>query len=298
MENIMIIVPHEDDEILMTAGIIEKAVREEKKVTVVMATNGDYEGTDQGSGSLRLEETICGLAVLGLEEEHIIFMGYADTGMDPRESFLYKLYQEKDENKIFQGHCSEETYGLTKKPDYHFSVYGEPAKYTRKNFKNDLKEIILTYKPDTIFTTSEEDLHGDHSGLFLFVKEILTEEKEYHPILYSSVVHSVAGDEFWPERSQEVLQYIRKLYQIEGNNLNNKSEKIKKFSCPSGFDSGNLKWENRISFPLDQSMATENFCENKKVKALEQHVNALKPDAVEYLYSFITSEEIFWEITY
>ena len=26
MENIMIIVPHEDDEILMTAGIIERAV--------------------------------------------------------------------------------------------------------------------------------------------------------------------------------------------------------------------------------------------------------------------------------
>ena len=70
----MIIVPHEDDEILMTAGIIEKAVTDHKKVTVVMATNGDYEGTDKISGSIRLQETMNGLAVLGLSEENIVFI--------------------------------------------------------------------------------------------------------------------------------------------------------------------------------------------------------------------------------
>ena len=82
----MIIVPHEDDEILMAGGIIEEAVKNEKKVSVVMATNGDYEGTDKITGAVRLPETIAGLKVLGLKSENVIFMGYADTGMAKGDS--------------------------------------------------------------------------------------------------------------------------------------------------------------------------------------------------------------------
>ena len=40
--SIMVLVPHEDDEILMCAGIMENAVRYGVKLTVVIATNGDY----------------------------------------------------------------------------------------------------------------------------------------------------------------------------------------------------------------------------------------------------------------
>lgn len=298
MENIMVIVPHEDDEVLMTAGIIEQAVKEGKKVTVVMATNGDYEGTDKVSGSVRLRETMNGLGVLGVPEENIIFMGYADTGMYSTESFIYKLYQEKDENRLFPGHCSKGTYGLPEKRDYHFMRYGEPAEYTRKNFKEDLKAIILEEKPDTVFTTSEEDMHGDHSGLFLFVREILSEQTDYHPQLYSGVVHSKAGDENWPERKAEVFRYLQSKYGTVPCFMENKREKVEEFSCPTGFNEGSLKWEERIRFPVPENMMAADFANNKKVQALDKHVNALKPDAVEFLYSFIASEELFWKITY
>lgn len=294
----MIIVPHEDDEILMTAGIIEKAVINNKKVTVVMATNGDYEGTDKISGSIRLQETINGLAVLGVPEENVIFMGYADTGMYPTESFLYKLYQEKDENRLFPGHCSSETYGLPQKPEYHSMKHGKPAEYTRKNFKNDLQEIILEKMPDTIFTTSEEDMHGDHSGLFLFVKEILEEQINYHPELYSGVVHSKAGDENWPVRNPEVFRYIQSKYKVAQSYEETKRENVEYFICPENFNDGDLKWEDRISFLVPENMMSADFYRNKKVKALDQHVNALKLDAVHFLYSFIAMEELFWKIDY
>lgn len=298
MENIMIIVPHEDDEILMTAGIIERAVNEKKKVMVVMATNGDYEGTDKVSGSVRLEETVKGLQVLGLSEENVIFMGYADTGMYPAESFLYKLYQETEEDKLYPGHCSTETYGLPQKPDFHTEKYGVTAAYTRKNFKSDLQEIILSEKPDTIFTTSEEDMHGDHSGLFLFVKEILQEQKGYHPCLYSGVVHSKAGDENWPQRTEKVHRYIQEKYQIQQVYEESREKEEEVFTCPAGFDNGSLKWEERVSFPVTGNMRNTDFSQNKKVKALDCHKNALKEDAVEFLYSFITLEELFWKIVY
>ncbi len=272
----MIIVPHEDDEVLMAGGIIARSVGEGKKVTVVMATNGDYEGTDMETGSVRLPETAAGLAVLGVPLENIIFMGYADTGMNGEESFLYSLYYEKEESRIHKGHCSEVTYGMENKKDFHSDYYGRAAEYTRKNFKEDLRTILMMEKPDTIFTTSLEDIHGDHSGLFLFVKEVLKEEEAngYIPALYSGVAHSKAGDDIWPERSGEIVP----------------------FSCPPDFDKGTLKWEERISFPVPESMRSKDLDSNKKAEALSKHVHALKEDAVEFLYAFIKADEVFWEI--
>ena len=50
IKNIMVIVPHEDDEILLAAGIMEKALAKGIGVHVVMAGNGDYEGHDEATG--------------------------------------------------------------------------------------------------------------------------------------------------------------------------------------------------------------------------------------------------------
>ena len=49
IKNIMVIVPHEDDEILLAAGIMEKALAKGIGVHVVMAGNGDYEGHDEAT---------------------------------------------------------------------------------------------------------------------------------------------------------------------------------------------------------------------------------------------------------
>lgn len=97
IKNIMVIVPHEDDEILLAAGIMEKALAKGIGVHVVMAGNGDYEGHDEATGSVRLPETLAGLQVLGLDGRQVTFLGYADTGMDETESFLHQLYDDSEE---------------------------------------------------------------------------------------------------------------------------------------------------------------------------------------------------------
>ena len=40
--NVMVIVPHQDDEILMSAGVIRVCEQNNVPYTVVMVTNGDY----------------------------------------------------------------------------------------------------------------------------------------------------------------------------------------------------------------------------------------------------------------
>lgn len=273
--SIMVMAPHQDDEILMCAGIIEQAVREGLDVKVVMVTNGDYGSSDFSIGRARLRESIAGLEVLGLSREHFILLGYADTGMPQEDSFLYHLYQSEDKKKIWVSHCSDKTYGLEDQDEYHKSVSGGHASYCRENCLDDITGVLAQYRPENIFTTSPEDVHGDHSGLYYLVKEALAglEEEGYQPALYSGIVHSKAGDEKWPERTQEIVS----------------------LTCPENFDkSGGLKWEDRVVFTVPEDMRWRDLSENKKAEALSKHVTALKPDAVEFLYTFIKADEVFW----
>lgn len=275
--SIMILVPHQDDEILMSAGIIEQAVQNGLDVKVVMVTNGDYGSNNYDIGRKRLSESMESLECLGLEKKNFILLGYADTGMPREESFLTKLYETSEEQTVWKSHCSDKTYGLEDYPEYHFLKYHEHADYTKKNCYEDIKSVIEEYMPDNIFTTSVEDTHGDHSALFLFVKDILKElkAKDYTPDVYSGVIHSKAGDEIWPERS----------------------DKITMLSCPNHFDENStLKWDDRIVFEVPQDMQEQEIAKNRKAIALSKHKTALKPDAVEFLYSFVKADEIFWKI--
>lgn len=81
-----------------------------------MVTNGDYGCHDHSVGYARLRETLAGVEMLGVPNEQVTFLGYADTGMPRAESFLAGLYDETDENKVHPSHCGTETYGLPEKP--------------------------------------------------------------------------------------------------------------------------------------------------------------------------------------
>ena len=69
-------------------------------------------------------------------------------------------------------------------------------------------------------------------------------------------------------------------------------------SCVQKILIGLLKWEERISFAVPEDMQALDFSVNRKARALACHKNAIKEDAVEFLYAFVKREELFWEIVY
>lgn len=275
-ESLMVVVPHQDDEILMAAGIIRHAVKAGIPVDIVMATNGDCGCHDFSVGRKRLSETVKGIELLGIPKERFHILGYADTGMPAADSFLTHLFEEKDGRKIYSSGCTQHTYGLLEKPEFHFGKYGEHADYCRDSFRQDLKDIILEKRPACILTTSPWDTHGDHSGLYRFVCEILDEperEEGYAPMLYTGLVHSVAGDESWPQRGTNV------------------------FDCPAGLEEKTaLKWKERITIPVPEEMLLEKGSGNLKLQALLEYETALEPTAYDFLMSFVKEEEILWKM--
>lgn len=274
---IMVIVPHQDDELLLTAGVLYSAAHAGLNPHVVMVTNGDYGCHDHSVGYARLRETLTGVEMLGVPNEQVTFLGYADTGMPRAESFLAGLYDETDENKVHPSHCGTETYGLPEKPDFHARHFGKPAAYTKACFVQDLKAVLDEIEPDSIITTALCDTHGDHSGLYQFICDELRSRREAGkkvPTLYTGIVHSPAGDENWPLR-----------------------DGVRPLTCPEGLESAStLRWEDRIVLPVPQEMLNEDLTQNLKHRAISCHKTALKPDAVDFLYSFVKADEVFWKV--
>lgn len=275
-ESVMVLVPHQDDEVLLYAGILCQAKRLGSKVKVVIVTNGDCGCPDDTKGQDRIRETIKGMRKLGIPENDLIFMGYADTGMPREESFLWQLYVENNQDKVFASGRGDRTYGLPEVSEYHAKRFGEHALYTRGMVKKDLKSVLTEYRPSCLFTTCKEDTHGDHAGLYLFLREImreLREEGKYLPEVFCGLVHSAAGDDLWPKRTG------------------------KSFTCPENFEKyGSLRWDDRYIFRLPEEMTQSKGQKNLKFQALSEYETALEPGAYEFLMSFIKDEEIFWKM--
>ena len=72
-QKIMLIVPHQDDELNVLGGTIEEFVRYGSEVYVVYLTNGDMTPAE-----FRYAEAIACLEKQGVPEDHVIFMGYGD----------------------------------------------------------------------------------------------------------------------------------------------------------------------------------------------------------------------------
>lgn len=285
-KKVLIVVPHQDDEILMTGGIIRQSLLNNLDVKVIIATNGDYMATTYEKGQQRIRESIKALSLIGLPSENIIFLGYPDTGMSPSESFISQLYACESPHQLFASTCSNFTYGIPGiAEDYHYTQTGNHALYTRHHFYHDLESIFLSFKADTIFVTSQYDKHGDHKGLFHFTIDILKDLKQripnYCPILYEGLVHSPSGDLVWPSPN------------IPGLPLSD-------FSMPPTLeDDTSLQWENRISFMVPSEMRVANLSHNLKHQALLAYTTALnpeEPEVVRYLLSFVKNNEFFWKV--
>jgi len=143
--SVMIIVPHEDDEINMTGATIFGALQEGLEVRVVYLTNGDYEY----SFDIRRNEVYQMAKEIGLPNENIVFLGFGD--------FIgHEIIQNK--SNIILSHANHnQTYGA----DFASLVMSEPKSYSWNGIVESVIDVILHFKPDTIIAT-DYDTHVDH----------------------------------------------------------------------------------------------------------------------------------------
>ncbi|MCX0395632.1 PIG-L family deacetylase [Clostridium perfringens] len=69
-KEIMVVVPHQDDEINLAGATIKRLIDNGNNVKVVFATNGDFKGL----GTKRIKEAVEAVRILGVNSENVIFL--------------------------------------------------------------------------------------------------------------------------------------------------------------------------------------------------------------------------------
>jgi N-acetyl-1-D-myo-inositol-2-amino-2-deoxy-alpha-D-glucopyranoside deacetylase len=195
-QRLLILAPHCDDETLASAGLILAARRAGIEVRVVIATNGDgyrfatmeefrrlYPSTQNfiQMGTLRQQESLAALVVLGVQPTQVSFLSYPDRG----SPFMWNDYWTDDHP--YRSPYSGDTrspYPLTYNPD---------SVYAGEDFLADIISILENYQPDLIIYPNLEDTHPDHWGLNVFTRLALTllahRDLTFRPAEYTYLVH-------------------------------------------------------------------------------------------------------------
>lgn len=254
--NILIIAPHQDDEILAAGGLIQKCVKLGDILTFLFITNGDYLGSH--IARRRYYESEQALSFLGVEKNAIFYLGYGDTGMKYSHSFLRKMLFAPP-NMPLTTPFSSMTYHPACRKTVHAIRTGFESPLTQGAFLTDLEWFIEEINPDIIITPNIWDMHGDHAAMIPLLQKINIFNQI--PVCLTYIIHG-GNDTLWPPRD------------------------IKTFTRPPVIS--DEAWQKHIAIPLtDQE-------ESKKLKAILAFTTQLKDDYDNFLVSFSKQEEIFF----
>ncbi len=267
-QKVMIFVPHEDDDINLAGGVIEEYIKHGSSVYVVFSTNGDGDERFDMSkmGSIRINEAIRALAVLGVPESNIIFLGYGD-GWAKNGPHIYNAPHDEVMTSMAG---KQATYGTETHPAYH-----DNNSYTYNHYYDDIKNVILEYQPDTIFCI-DYDTHNDHRALSMLFEKVmgglLKTTTDYKPAVYKGYGYRTA----WraPEDYYDSINI--------GSTVNFSLER----------DVQLYDWYSRTRLPIDANSLSRFIIDSKLYKALNQYSSQ---KAYKFGESVINGDKVFWK---
>ncbi len=253
---VLILVPHEDDEINIAHDLPFVLSSRGIEVFIAFSSNGDF--FKKVPGETRINEALKVANYYGLDKEHVIFLGYADR-YTPINKHLYNY---EDTEQVTSHIGKTQTYGIEAlKPEYHFSKYNEHAAYTKQNFTSDIYDLISDIKADTILCI-DFDTHPDHIALSLTFDHVmgkLLKESNYRPLILSGFAYETC---FYGERDYNTLN-------LESCKKPVSASKDPYLDEDSVFPSYN--WKSRMRFPVLSETMPANIYKSIIYKALKLH---------------------------
>lgn len=272
---ILILAPHQDDEVILCGSFMKKMIEDGHEIYVVFMTNGDYE---KGIGEVRLMEALEVMKLYGIVKNHVIFMGYANE-YEENGPHIYNGVKGQTLQSQYGG---DQTYGLPDHSEYCFGKYGVHHKYCRENLITDLQEILGEILPDVIFATDVE-IHPDHRANSLFLDEVLGQllksSRNYHPIVLKKPEYNTA----W---------IGAKDYQTM-NNLSAQRTPMNIYVNGQQTQFGNpyIRWNDRIRIPIDRNARTAKKANNIVYQALSLYRSQ---NAKKHFETLLNSDVVFW----
>lgn len=266
-KNVMVIVPHQDDELNLAEGLIEQYTKNDSRVMIVFATNGDNSWAEE----TRFREALDVAAAMGVAKEDVCFLGYGDQ-WDPMMfdgEEIAHIYNSPQADAIWTSQRGKKaTYGTSWQDCY------EAVSYTRENYVGSLYRLINEVRPDVIYA-SDYDTHIDHKALSLFVEEamcrILAGGDDYHPLFFKGYCYQTA----W---------YAEDDFAESLNILSTK-----------GYTDSRLpyySWEERIRFPVHAGGLNRMLTGTDGYAHLSLYASQ---EAWEHASGLVNGDKVFWQ---
>ncbi|MEA5092828.1 hypothetical protein SDC9_35951 [bioreactor metagenome] len=275
-KTVMVFVPHEDDE-LNVAGVTIKNLRDNNIRTIcVFSTNGDCYPAEA-----RISEARESLHILGVPDDDIYFLGYADG---PASQKYYDKYTApNDEILISPKTGKNATYCVLGKRDFSTQFRAAPSTYSRNCFKRDVQDIILRFKPDIIFA-NDFDKHLNHRENTLLFEEVMGDilrrpGNNYHPEVFKGFAYSTAYTAVADFYAPNILS-TQKPDKTELNNP------IYDTDIPQ------YEWDKRVRLPSNKTCLTRLLEGNTLFAALKVHRSQ---DTLKRSPRIINGDEVFWQ---
>lgn len=266
---VMVIVPHQDDEINVAGSTIYGAIEEGLKVILVYVTNGDY----QYKADIRYKEVMKMAEIMHLSLNNIHFLGFPDGY---GKEFL------SNRNSIITNHAGfNKTHGACNIKDYANQYMGKSLDYTYTNIVYALEDIILRFKPNTVIAV-DHDTHADHILTSIAVEEaigrILKQQAAYKP----KVLKSFAYDTDF----ESINDYYDN--HLESTVQNRQWIKDKRLSTNNPM----LLWADRIRIPVPYACRSKYLTENPIFRALGSHMSQ---SSYKHGPKLINGDQVFWQ---
>lgn len=268
-DTVMVIVPHEDDEINVAGATIYGAIKEGLHVFLVYVTNGDF----QYKADIRYKEVTRMASIMNLPMENIHFLGFPDNSGK-------ELLATRD--RVFINHAGfSETHGSYDIIDYPTQYMGGPLSYTYNNLVLAIKDIIGRFKPSTIIAI-DEDVHVDHQLTSIAVEEsickVVKENSNYTP----KVLKSFAYDTDFESINDYYAMHLQSTVQ-------NRAWIVADFLSTNN---PMLLWEDRIRIPVPPDCRSLSLVGNPMFRALGAHMSQ---SSYKHGPKLINGDQIFWQ---
>lgn len=253
INKVLVIAPHPDDEINLAGQLIVKLNQFGVEIFVAYTTNGDAEPK---IGNKRIQEAINANSILGIKEDHVIFLGYPNEWSGAKH-----IYNAPENEELISKLGKTKTNSIPTHPEFCYEKKSLHHTFTRKNFKDDFSELIEDIKPDLLIAP-EFDSHPDHRATSLFFDEVMGEllkkDKNYRPIIFKKYIHE--GVWYGPKD-----YYCEPMVPTLTEGPRNYSGGIHDLDSPS------FRWDERLSFDVDNRTKTPLLRDNVIYKAAKKH---------------------------
>lgn len=273
-KTVMVIAPHQDDEINVAGATIKNFVENGSEVIVVFTTNGDY----FGKGEIRINEAVNAMKKLGVDENNVVFLGYGDQW----DTEYKHIYHAPDDEIVKSSIGNTKTYATKEKQDFRSTISNTSSEYTRENYKNDMKDVILEYMPEMIFAV-DFDAHIDHRATSLIfeeaVGEVLCKNEIYEPLVFKGFAYKTA----WTAVNDFYSVNLESTLIPQSENINDDNYEL---------DVPNYNWSDRVRFPVHKEMLSYTKRSNLLYEALSEHKSQY---AYTHMVNIANSDQVFWE---